>query len=88
METWSVTQTDGDYSNIADAIELLTTGERQGREVDARGLPEIPVGKHRVDFRRSDYGIDVVRILQQGMEVNLHLRPRLPRHPFTWFQFG
>lgn len=73
FETRSVAQADNHYSGSMHAIELLAAGERQGREVDAReGCLKHPVGKHQVHFCRSDCGIEVIRILRQRMEVNLH----------------
>ena len=73
FETRSVAQADNHYSGNMDAIELLAAGERQGREVDARGGGlKHPVGKHQVHFCRSDCGIEVIRILRQRMDVNLH----------------
>ena len=69
-----VRQADSYYSEIMDMIESLAAGERQGRKVDVRqGYLKYPVGKHHVYFRRSDSGIEVIRILHQSMDVNLHL---------------
>ena len=73
-ETWSGGRADSYCSEIMDMIDLLAAGERQGRTVDVRqGYLKYPVGKHHVYFRRSDNGIEVIRILHQSMEVSLHL---------------
>ena len=56
---------------IMDMIESLAAGERRGRKIDVRqGYLKYPVGKHHVYFRRSDSGIEVVRIPHQSMDVN------------------
>ena len=88
-EMWSGRQADSYYSEIMDMIESLAAGERQGRKVDARqGYLKYPVGKHHAYFRRSDSGIEFIRILRQSTDVNLHLRPRLPPQSFTRLHFG
>ena len=54
-----------------DMIESLAAGERRGRKIDVRqGYLKYPVGKHHVYFRRSDGGIEVIRIPHQSMDVN------------------
>ena len=66
-ETWSRRQADSYYSEIMDMIESLAAGERQSRKIDLRqGYLKYPVGKHHVYFRRSDSGIEVIRILHRA----------------------
>lgn len=73
-ETWGVEQADRYVDGIDDASTLLANGKRQGREVDIRaGYLKYAVGKHFVFFRAVDTGIEVIRILHQSMDTDLHL---------------
>lgn len=88
-ETWSGRHADSYYSEIMDMIESLAAGERQSRKIDVRqGYLKCPVGKHHAYFRRSDSGIEDIRILHRSMDVNPHLWPRLPRHSFAPLHLG
>lgn len=71
---WSLEQAESYHAGIIAAFEGLAAGSKQGRPSDAReGYFKYAVGSHLVFYRRSEAGIDVVRILHQRMDVTRHL---------------
>ena len=71
---WGQQQADTYYREIIKTIELLATGDRQGRKADVRdGYLKYPIGRHFVYFTRENDRIKVVRVLHQGMDVDRHL---------------
>ena len=56
------------------AIGSLAAGVKISRSVTVRaGCFKYPVGSHFVFYRQSDYSLDVVRILHQRMDADVHL---------------
>lgn len=52
----------------------MARGLRQGRPVAFRpGYLKLTVGAHLVFYRKTDTGIDVIRLLHQRMDVETHL---------------
>lgn len=73
-DRWGVQQADAYYRDIFKAIELLTSGERKGRNADVRdGYLKYPVGRHFLYFAKVDGRIRIVRVLHQSMDVERHL---------------
>lgn len=73
-ENWGLDQADQYTDDIRDACHDLANGEKRGRTVDIRdGYLKYSVGSHFVFFRQMDSGIEVIRILHQGMDVKRHL---------------
>lgn len=73
-ETWGVDQADRYADDIRDNCLALASGEKKGRSVDVReGYLKYAVGKHFVFFVAADDGINVIRILHQQMNTDLHL---------------
>ena len=73
-DRWGEQQADTYYREIIKTIELLATGDRQGRKADVRdGYLKYPTGRHFVYFTRETDRIKVVRVLHQSMDVDRHL---------------
>lgn len=74
-EHWSPTQADIYYGRIVEIMAALASGRLRGRSAeDIRpGYLKYPAGSHFVFYRQAKYGIDVIRILHQQMDVEQHL---------------
>ena len=73
-ENWSNEQADRYIRDIISGCMLLAGDGNIGRRVDIRdGYLKYPVGSHFIYFRRSDFGVSVVRILHQRMDVARHI---------------
>ena len=73
-ETWGVDQADRYTDDLRDSCHALARGEKKGRNVDVRdGYLKYAVGKHFVFFVAADDGVNVIRILHQQMDTDLHL---------------
>ncbi len=71
---WSLEQADKYHRDIIAAIEGLVSGHNIAQQTDVReGYWKYAVGAHVLYFRRSDTGLDVIRILHGRMDVELHL---------------
>lgn len=72
---WSPAQADIYHAKIIDIMQALATGRMKGRSAEhvRPGYFKCTAGSHFVFFRQADYGIDVVRILHQSMDVEQHL---------------
>lgn len=74
VSRWSLEQAESYHAAIVAAFEGLSIGSKQGRPSDVReGYFKYAVGSHLVFYRRSEAGIDIVRILHQRMDVARHL---------------
>ena len=74
FQQWSMEQADDYLSNLIAAIEGLASGRKTGQKTDVReGYWKYHAGAHVVYFRRSDTGIDVIRVLHGRMDVGKHL---------------
>ncbi|HEX4769133.1 MAG TPA: type II toxin-antitoxin system RelE/ParE family toxin [Lichenihabitans sp.] len=59
---------------IETTMAALAADPRLGRSCDQirAGYFKYPAGSHVIFYRLADVGIDVVRILHQGMDVDRH----------------
>ncbi len=74
FNTWSAEQADHYHADIVSAFEALATQRKSGRTTEVRdGYFKCSVGSHFVFYRKSDDGIDVIRILHQRMDADRHL---------------
>lgn len=74
FEHWSADQADGYHQDIVSAATELACGTKVGRLVEVRaGYLKHRVGSHFIFYRRTDTGIDVVRVLHQRMDIEQHL---------------
>jgi toxin ParE1/3/4 len=73
-ERGSQEQTESYHAMIVSACERLADGRAQGRRIDVRaGYWKCSVGSHLIFYRRSDSGIDVIRLLHQRIDIDRHL---------------
>lgn len=73
-ETWSLEQAERYHAGLVAAFEELASGRKQGRRTNIRdGYFKYAVGSHVVFFRKTDTGIDIVRVLHQRMDAERHL---------------
>jgi toxin ParE1/3/4 len=74
-EHWSQKQADLYHGKIVDIMTALATGRLKGRSAEhARpGYLKYPAGSHFVFYKQAEYGIDVIRILHQQMDIEQHL---------------
>jgi len=71
---WSSEQADKYHRGIMTAIEDLASGDKIGQRAYVReGYWKYRVGKHVVFYRCSDDYLDVIRILHERMDVDMHL---------------
>jgi toxin ParE1/3/4 len=74
FRNWSREQADAYVSRLVAAFEGLGSEARTGRPIEAReGYFKYAVGSHLIFYRRSRAGIDVIRVLHQRMDPDLHL---------------
>ncbi|MBX9862246.1 MAG: type II toxin-antitoxin system RelE/ParE family toxin [Hyphomicrobium sp.] len=74
-EHWSPAQADIYHSKIVDVMAALASGSLRGRSAGhvRAGYLKYAAGSHLVFFKETDFGIDVIRILHQRMDVETHL---------------
>lgn len=74
-EHWSTAQADIYHNKIIDVMTALASGRLKGRSAEhvRPGYLKYPAGSHFVFFKIAEYGIDVIRILHQQMDVEQHL---------------
>ncbi|MGU3465180.1 type II toxin-antitoxin system RelE/ParE family toxin [Methylobacterium sp. C33D] len=71
---WSADQADRYHQDIVNAATELANGAKIGRPVEIRaGYLKYRVGSHFIFYRRTDAGIDVIRILHQRMDTDSHI---------------
>lgn len=71
---WSADQADRYHKAIVSAATELASGTKVGRPVEVRaGYLKYRVGSHFIFYRRTDAGIDVIRILHQRMDTDQHI---------------
>ncbi|MBW8882150.1 MAG: type II toxin-antitoxin system RelE/ParE family toxin [Asticcacaulis sp.] len=76
-DKWSRRQADVYLKDMLLAITGLADGNRIGISADdiRSGYWKHWTGSHVIFYRRTQNGVDVVRILHQNMDVNAHLNP-------------
>ena len=73
-EHWSLGQADHYHRDLIATMEALARGEKVGRTCVVRdGYFRYAVSSHVVFYRETDYTLDVIRILQQRMDIERHL---------------
>ena len=74
-DNWSVARAERTIGEVRDACHGLAAGTRRGREVDhvRRGYWRIAVGSHFDFYRRTSSEIEIVRVLHQRMDFDVHL---------------
>ncbi|WP_182178929.1 type II toxin-antitoxin system RelE/ParE family toxin [Methylobacterium radiotolerans] len=71
---WSADQADRYHLDIVNAATELANGAKSGRPVEVRaGYLKYRVGSHFIFYRRTDAGIEVIRILHQRMDTDSHI---------------
>ena len=75
-KNWSLAQAERYVDALLGEMEGLAEAPRSGRPADhiRPGLLQHPVRAHIVFYRVTDYGIEVVRILHQSMDLPARLR--------------
>ena len=75
LEHWGETQADDYLQAIQSAIRLLVNNPEMGssRENLQTGCRSYCQGKHVIFYRPYSYGVRVIRVLHQSMEIERHL---------------
>jgi len=74
FQSWSLEQADNYVANILASFDGLTAGVNIGRVSDIRaGYYKYNVGKHIIFYQQSEIYIDIIRILHQQMDCEIHL---------------
>ena len=79
LKTWSAAQADTYHRKFVSAFESLAAGTREGRKVDRirQGYFRLAVGSHfifyRIFHRESGEEIEIVRVLHQRRDIEMHL---------------
>lgn len=73
-ERWSAEQAESYHAGLVSALEGLARGSKKGRPAEIRfGYFKYAAGAHLVFYRRTTFGVDIIRILHQRMDVERHL---------------
>ncbi len=75
LETWGIDQADQYVKNLIDTCSSLAKNPDMGvaRDELRNGLHVHPSGKHLIFYLKIKNDIDIVRILHERMDCNLHL---------------
>ena len=75
QERWDARQAETYVNEIRAAIERIADDLRRGSACDEgrAGYPRYSIGSHRLYYRESSDGVDVIRILHQRMDSVRHL---------------
>jgi toxin ParE1/3/4 len=75
FQTWSPDQADIYHRKIMDGVDRILEGTSHSKACDhiRQGYFKCSVGSHLVFYREATYGIEVVRILHQSMDIERHL---------------
>jgi len=74
-QRWSSEQADRYFLDIDSAMQLLARSPELGLRVDGirPGFYRYRVRSHLIFYRRVDYGIEVMRVLHQRMDIDSYL---------------
>ena len=74
-DRWNTEQADRYIRNLQEAMMGLAAKPDKGRACDdiRPGYRKHVVGSHFIFYRATDTGIEIVRVLHQGMNVETHL---------------
>jgi toxin ParE1/3/4 len=72
---WSAEQADRYVGALIDMIETLAAAPEKGRAIDdiRPGYRKQAAGSHFIFYQQARPGIEIVRILHQRMDVQVHL---------------
>lgn len=71
---WSLEQADDYHKGIMKAVEGLASGRNVWQTSNVlKGYWKYPVGRHVIFFRNTEDFLDVIRILHEEMDMNLHI---------------
>lgn len=75
LETWGEDQAERYLRMINSGFSELAENPECGRECNdiREGYWKYRVGRHLIFYRQESYGVDVVRVLHQSMDVDRHL---------------
>ncbi len=74
LETWGENQADTYIQDLNIAFKSLAKSPEKGRSCEdiRKDYRKHLLGKHVIFYRQIDKGIEVVRILHQSMDVDMH----------------
>ena len=72
---WDINQAEAYVLMLGRSLEALAETPGLGRKIDdiRLGYLKFPAGSHVIFYRRSESGIEVIRILHKSMDVERHL---------------
>lgn len=75
VETWGEEQAERYIRMLNDTFCELATNPSSGRSCDEirQGYRKSRTGRHVIFYKQATYGIEIVRILHQSMDVDRHL---------------
>lgn len=75
VETWGEEQAERYLRMLNDCFNNIANDPERGRPCDEirEGYLKIRAGRHMIFFRKELFGIDIIRILHQSMDVDRHL---------------
>lgn len=75
FQNWSIEQADTYISSFVAAFEALSTGKKQGRLADVRqDFKKYLCGSHMIYYLEYSDRLDIIRILHQRQDANMHLK--------------
>ncbi|NLN68394.1 MAG: type II toxin-antitoxin system RelE/ParE family toxin [Alcaligenaceae bacterium] len=73
LNRWSPEQADNYLHNLTLAFEALTSGKRRGSPSVLPDFQKYLCGSHVIYFLDYAEHLDIIRVLHQRQDVNLHL---------------
>ena len=75
LQEWGAEQTDRYIDNLTAAFEFLAGNPKSGisSEHIRSGYRRYPVIRHIVYYRKTSYGIEIIRVLHDRMLASRHL---------------
>ena len=72
---WNIEQAEAYLRSLAQTMKMLAETPGLGKNIDdvRAGYLKFPAGSHVIFFRRSESGIDVIRILHKSMDAERHV---------------
>ena len=75
LTTWSADQSESYVDKLTDAFAFLAVNSSSGRACNhiREGYRRFPVKRHMIYYRKTSYGIEVMRVLHDRMLALRHL---------------
>ena len=75
LSQWGLEQTERYIDDVAAAFQLLSSSPRLGKSCDniRPGYRKYPTLRHVIYYREIDYGIEIIRVLQDHQLAARHL---------------